>query len=187
MDYTICDAAAAHLPQLAALERACFSAPWTRAQLAGQLPDDRHVFLIAVAGETVLGYANFLHVLDEGDIGNVAVAPEHRRQGIADALLDALCARAAALDLAFLTLEVRASNAPAIALYRKHGFQAVGQRRNYYQKPDEDALIEEMRESRAYQNYLWMEEELEKDPDLKSRVDDYRIRNYRLQATQIQW
>ena len=58
-----------------------------------------------------------------------------------DALLDALCARAAALDLAFLTLEVRASNAPAIALYRKHGFQAVGQRRNYYQKPDEDALL----------------------------------------------
>ena len=95
----------------------------------------------AAAGETVLGYANFLHVLDEGDIGNVAVAPEHRRQGIADALLDALCARAAALNLAFLTLEVRASNAPAIALYRKHGFQTVGQRRNYYQKPDEDALL----------------------------------------------
>lgn len=52
------------------------------------------------------------------------------------------CARGrAALDLAFLTLEVRASNAPAIALYRKHGFQTVGQRRNYYQKPDEDALL----------------------------------------------
>ena len=95
----------------------------------------------AAAGETVLGYANFLHVLDEGDIGNVAVAPEFRRQGVADALLEALCARAAALDLAFLTLEVRASNAPAIALYRKHGFQTVGQRRNYYQKPDEDALL----------------------------------------------
>ena len=54
---------------------------------------------------------------------------------------DTFDARAAALDLAFLTLEVRASNAPAIALYRKHGFQAVGQRRNYYQKPDEDALL----------------------------------------------
>ena len=155
MDYTICDAGPANLPQLEALERACFSAPWTRAQLASQLPDDRHVFLIAAAGgmrliaspeeaaagETVLGYANFLHVLDEGDIGNVAVAPEYRRQGVADALLDALCARAAALDLAFLTLEVRLSNAPAIALYRKHGFQTVGQRRNYYQKPDEDALL----------------------------------------------
>ena len=127
MDVTICDACSAHLPQLEVLECACFSTPWTRAQLASQLPDDRHVFLIAVAGETVLG--------------NVAVAPEFRRQGIADALLEALCARAAALDLAFLTLEVRASNAPAIALYRKHGFQTVGQRRNYYQKPDEDALL----------------------------------------------
>ena len=89
------------------------------------------MFLVAAAGETVLGYANFLHVLDEGDIGNVAVAPEFRRQGVAAALL----------DLAFLTLEVRVSNAPAIALYRKHGFQTVGQRRNYYQKPDEDALL----------------------------------------------
>ena len=74
-------------------------------------------------------------------IFGVNTLPEYRRQGVADALLDALCARAAALDLAFLTLEVRASNAPAIALYRKHGFQTVGQRRNYYQKPDEDALL----------------------------------------------
>ena len=101
MDVTICDARSVHLPQLEALECACFSTPWTRAQLASQLPDDRHVFLIAAAGETVLGYANFLHVLDEGDIGNVAVAPEFRRQGVADALLEALCARAAALNLAF--------------------------------------------------------------------------------------
>ena len=73
MDCTICDAGAAHLLQLEALERACFSAPWTRAQLASQLPDDRHVFLIAAAGETVLGYANFLHVLDEGDIGKLSM------------------------------------------------------------------------------------------------------------------
>ena len=62
MGVTICDARSVHLPQLEALECACFSAPWTRAQLASQLPDDRHVFLIAAAGETVLGYANFLHV-----------------------------------------------------------------------------------------------------------------------------
>ena len=72
---------------------------------------------------------------------NITYEVQEVARGIADALLDALCARAAALDLAFLTLEVRASNAPAIALYRKHGFQTVGQRRNYYQKPDEDALL----------------------------------------------
>ena len=141
MDYTICDAGAAHLLQLEALERACFSAPWTRAQLASQLPDDRHVFLIAAAGETVLGYANFLHVLDEGDIGNVAVAPEYRRRGIADALIAALTARCEALSLAFVTLEVRRGNAPAIALYEKHGFVHVGERRDYYELPREDALL----------------------------------------------
>ena len=141
MDCTICDAGAAHLLQLEALERACLSAAGTRAQLARPLPGGRPGGLRAAGGRTGRGYANFLHVLDEGDIGNVAVAPEYRRQGVADALLDALCARAAALDLAFLTLEVRLSNAPAIALYRKHGFQTVGQRRNYYQKPDEDALL----------------------------------------------
>ena len=72
---------------------------------------------------------------------NITYEVQEVARGIADALLDALCARAAALNLAFLTLEVRASNAPAIALYRKHGFQTVGQRRNYYQKPDEDALL----------------------------------------------
>ena len=72
---------------------------------------------------------------------NITYEVQEVARGIADALLDALCARAAALDLAFLTLEVRLSNAPAIALYRKHGFQTVGQRRNYYQKPDEDALL----------------------------------------------
>ena len=67
MDCTICDAGAAHLLQLEALERACFSAPWTRAQLASQLPDDRHVFLIAAAGETVLATS--------------AMSPSRRRTG----------------------------------------------------------------------------------------------------------
>ena len=141
MDVTICDARSAHLPQLEALECACFSAPWTRAQLASQLPDDRHVFLIAAAGETVLGYANFLHVLDEGDIGNVAVAPEYRRQGIAAQILQVFLQFAAANHLAFLTLEVRPSNAAAIALYQGFGFEEVGRRKNYYDLPKEDALI----------------------------------------------
>ena len=93
-----------------------------------------HVEVISQLADRALAVTG----LTRGDIDAVAVtcAP-----GLIGALLDALCARAAALDLAFLTLEVRASNAPAIALYRKHGFQTVGQRRNYYQKPDEDALL----------------------------------------------
>ena len=141
MDYTICDAATVHLPQLAALERACFSAPWTRAQLAGQLPDDRHVFLIAAAGETVLGYANFLHVLDEGDIGNVAVASDSRRRGIGAALLKALFAESERRGAAVLQLEVRESNLAARRLYEKNGFEIVGKRKNYYEKPAEDAIL----------------------------------------------
>ena len=143
MSVKIVPMTADHLEELEKLERICFSRPWSRKMLAEELENQCAAFLVAedsVSGR-VLGYAGLMVVADEGYITNVAVFPEYRRQGVADALLDALCARAAALNLAFLTLEVRVSNAPAIALYRKHGFQTVGQRRNYYQKPDEDALL----------------------------------------------
>ena len=140
----ITDADEAMLPQIAAIERACFSDPWTLSVLQSQLsPSPGHVFLAALEGGTVIGYAGLTHVLDEGSITNVAVAPAWRRQGIADALLGELerRARAPLLKLAFLTLEVRAGNAPAIALYKKHGYKAVGRRKNYYEKPVEDALL----------------------------------------------
>ena len=80
-------------------------------------------------------------VLDEGSLDNIAVAPDRRRQGIADALLTAVEARARAMELRFITLEVRASNGPAAALYAKHGFVPVGRRTNYYEKPREDAIL----------------------------------------------
>lgn len=88
----------------------------------------------------MLGYAVVSVVLDEGNLDNIAVAPEHRRQGVADALLSALTGFGRE-HLAALMLEVRASNAPAIALYEKHGFTAVGRRRNYYDAPREDAVL----------------------------------------------
>ena len=71
----------------------------------------------------------------------MAVSPEHRRQGIADALIHALLERAALRELSFVTLEVREHNAPAIALYRKHGFSPVGLRKNYYEAPVENAIL----------------------------------------------
>lgn len=141
MDYAIVDAAGRHLPQVERLEQACFSVPWTAEQLRAQLPDDRHVFLVAEQGGAVLGYVGLMHVLDEGYISNVAVSPEYRRQGIGEALIAALTLRAARLGLAFLTLEVRASNDPAIRLYEKRNFRQVGRRKNYYQKPEEDAIL----------------------------------------------
>ena len=134
----ITDANEAMLPQISEIERACFSDPWTLPILQSQLA---HVFIAALEGETVVGYAGLTHVLDEGSITNVAVAPEWRRRGVADALLLDLERRARTLALAFLTLEVRSGNAPAIALYEKHGYKVVGRRKNYYEKPVEDALL----------------------------------------------
>ena len=141
MDYAILDAAARHLPQVERLEQRCFSVPWTEAQLRAQLPDDRHVFLVAERGDEVLGYVGLMHVLDEGYISNVAVSPDCRRQGIGAALIAELTRRAGRLELSFLTLEARASNAPAIRLYEKMGFRQVGRRKRYYQRPEEDAVL----------------------------------------------
>ncbi len=142
MEYRIDDTTAAQLAQIEEIERQCFSCPWTLDQLRSQLSDDRHVFLAAVAENgAVLGYVGMMFVLDEGYISNVAVAPAYRRQGVADALISALMMRAEELGLAFATLEVRAGNEPAKALYAKHGFVPVGRRKNYYDLPKEDAIL----------------------------------------------
>ena len=142
MDYRIIDTTQTQLEQIEKIEQQCFSCPWTLDQLRSQLSDERHVFLAAVdAGGTVLGYVGMMFVLDEGYISNVAVAPDFRRQGVADALISALMTRAEELNLAFVTLEVRAGNEPAKALYAIHGFVPVGRRKNYYDLPKEDAIL----------------------------------------------
>ena len=142
MDVRICDALSAHVPQIEAIERACFSVPWTAGQIRSQLKDDTHEFLAALDGMgKVLGYVGMMTVLDEGYIANVAVDPAYRRQGIGDRLIERLTEIAAERGLSFMTLEVRAGNRPAIALYEKHGFVPVGLRRNYYTQPREDALL----------------------------------------------
>ena len=108
-----------------------------------ELENQCAAFLVAedsVSGR-VLGYAGLIVVADEGYITNVAVFPEYRRQGIAAQILQVFLQFAAANHLAFLTLEVRPSNAAAIALYQGFGFEEVGRRKNYYDLPKEDALI----------------------------------------------
>ena len=142
MEYRIIDTTEVQLEQIEEIEQQCFSCPWTLDQLRSQLSDERHVFLAAVAESgAVLGYVGMMFVLDEGYISNVAVAPDFRRQGVADALICALMTRAEELALAFVTLEVRAGNEPAKALYAKHGFVPVGRRKNYYDLPKEDAIL----------------------------------------------
>ena len=131
-----------HIAEINELEKLCFSLPWSRQALISQLPDDMHMFIAAIGDDgQVLGYVGMMYVLDEGYISNVAVSPEHRRLGIADALINALIDRANEKDLSFVTLEVRKSNVPAIELYIKNGFSEVGLRKNYYTKPTEDAIL----------------------------------------------
>ena len=131
-----------HLDEVAELERICFSVPWSRNMLAEELDNLLSAFLVALDdNDRVVGYAGLQVVLDEGYITNVAVRPECRRQGIAAKLLQVFLDFARANKLAFLTLEVRASNYDAIALYGSRGFRSVGRRKNYYEHPREDALI----------------------------------------------
>ena len=112
-------------------------------ELAEELDNQCAAFLVAWEPETekVIGYAGLLVAADEGYIPNVAVDPSRRRHGVAAQLLQVFDNFARGNQLAFLTLEVRPSNAAAIALYRGFGFREVGRRRNYYDLPKEDALI----------------------------------------------
>ena len=141
MYYEIVPMDRSHVPQVAALERECFSMPWSETMLEDSLYDSNASFIVAEDEEgNILGYAGLHAVLDEGYIDNIAVEEAARRHGVASALLDVYC-RFAEVNLAFLTLEVRKSNAAAIALYEKHGFQQAGIRPGFYSKPREDAII----------------------------------------------
>ena len=130
-----------HVAQVAALERGCFTDAWSEATVAGQLANELSLWLVAVEGETVLGYVGSQTVLDSTDILNVAVSPDHRGCGIGRALLTELEQRLRQQGVTEVLLEVRPSNAPAIALYTSLGFVQVGRRPNYYLNPREDALI----------------------------------------------
>lgn len=141
MEYQILPMRLAHLPRVAALEKVCFPAdPWSEELFRAALESPHTAILLAEEDGAVLGYAVLSVVLDEGSLDNIAVAPEARRRGVADTLLGALIGFGRE-HLAFLTLEVRVSNAPAIALYGKHGFIPVGRRKNYYTDPREDAVL----------------------------------------------
>lgn len=142
MNYQILPMTAAHLPQVAALEKICFPADLWSLELFQAALDNPNASILLAEGEdgSLLGYAVLSVILDEGNLDNIAVAPAARRGGVADALLDVLTGFGRE-NLAALMLEVRASNAPAIALYEKHGFAAVGRRKNYYDAPREDAIL----------------------------------------------
>ena len=132
---------AVYAPEVAALEKACFRDPWSEASIRGELENPLSLWLVALEGGAVAGYVGSQSVLGEADMMNLAVAPAYRRRGIARALLAALEQALDARQVGSLCLEVRAGNAPAIALYTACGYRQVGLRPGYYHHPREDALI----------------------------------------------
>ena len=130
-----------HVKAVAELEKICFSDPWSENSVASELKNKLALWLVAEEEGKVAGYIGSQTCTDESDVMNVAVHPDFRRRGIAEALVNALVEELKAIESRCLTLEVRASNVPAISLYEKLGFAEVGRRKNYYRNPREDALI----------------------------------------------
>jgi len=130
-----------HVSQVAELEKLCFTDPWSERSVASELTNSLSLWLVATEGTRVAGYIGSQTVMGETDMMNVAVHPEYRRQGLAELLVTELIKQLQQQGSTCLTLEVRASNEPAIHLYKKLGFSQIGRRPNYYRHPREDALI----------------------------------------------
>ena len=127
------------LPQIIAIERRAFGSPWSLGMFVLELSKPSGINLAAVRGGEIVGYVICAKYAEAFHVMTLATAPEHRREGIAGALLDAVILRAG--EDANYTLEVRVSNVGAIALYERYGFRAVGTRPRYYADNGEDAII----------------------------------------------
>lgn len=125
------------VPFVAEIEKECFSMPWSEQAFYDELENPYGVTLVAVVEGTVAGFLNVRDVLGEIYINNIAVKRNYRRRGIAQKLLLELEKRA----YDFITLEVRESNESAIKLYEKMDYKRVGVRRNFYEKPTENAIL----------------------------------------------
>ena len=130
-----------HIPAIAEMEKLCFSDPWSVNSITAELNNALSLWIVAMDGTKLVGYVGSQSVLGWSDMMNLAVLPEYRRQGVGEALVTNLIEKLQEKKNTCLTLEVRASNAPAISLYQKMGFVQVGRRPNYYHNPKEDALI----------------------------------------------
>lgn len=130
-----------HIPELAKLEKICFSQPWSEKSLAEELDNRTAHFLVAESGDNIVGYIGIFVVCESCYVSNIAVFPEYRRQGAAKQLIESACAAAEENGAESISLEVRPSNAAAVSLYESVGFEEVGLRKNFYRAPTEDALI----------------------------------------------
>ena len=129
-----------YIPQVAEIERKSFSLPWSEDAFMSEIDNPLATYVVAVEDETVLGFAGVHIIAGEGYITNIAVCETARRCGIGEMMLKRI------IDICkskctFVTLEVRVSNTSAISLYEKLGFETLGIRKNFYEKPTEDAVI----------------------------------------------
>ena len=130
------------VPAMARIERDSFEAPWSADEITKDVTADGNVYVaVALADDERAGYAEIRMIAGEGQIYNIAIAPEFRREGIGEALLRHLIDKADADGCSLVTLEVRSGNGPAMELYKKLGFREVGRRRGYYAKGGEDAVL----------------------------------------------
>ena len=135
------DMSAADLAAVVAIEYESYSVPWSESTFRGLLRRRDAEMVVAVVGNDVIGYAAFWCVVDQGELGNVAVASRWRGRGLGARLIEEVIRRAARRGIVEVFLEVRPTNTVARRLYERFGFVAVGRRRNYYQQPVEDALV----------------------------------------------
>ncbi len=141
MKYQLVPMDKSHLAQVAELDKAYFSRPWSQDSWESELYNTTVSLVVAETEDGyVLGYGVLGVILDEGCLEKLAVREECRRQGVAQAILGSYL-RYGEENLAFITLEVREDNAPAIALYAKNGFTEVGRRKNYYSEVHKDAIL----------------------------------------------
>lgn len=129
-----------HIDSVCNIEKICFASPWTEEGLTEELYNENAHFIVAEDNE-VCGYIGVQEICGEAYITNIAVLPEYRRMGIGKSLLVRAMEGAEERKCAFITLEVRVSNRPAISLYESLGFTPVGNRKNFYSSPVEDAVI----------------------------------------------
>lgn len=126
---------------VAETEKECFSVPWSESSLSEELENGNAYFFVADIGGEIAGYIGTISVCGECSVTNIAVRENFRGKGIASSLLHRAILNSLYLNDDFITLEVRRSNAPAISLYEKFGFRKMGERKNFYRLPTEDALI----------------------------------------------
>lgn len=138
---TLRDLEPADLPAVLRIEQTSFSTPWSAQTFRSLLRRADTDMIAAVSADRLLGYAVSWTILDQAELGNVAVAPEERARGIGRALVQAMLDRVRQRGAAECYLEVREGNASARALYERCGFSVIGRRRRYYARPTEDALV----------------------------------------------